>query len=103
MGPEWEVRFEAVQAFATEVALRSQQLFTDDDKLFPFLNCALLGWALLVLLPRWRGTRVVTMGLVLLYSAMYAGLLVKKMMLSTLPVGAGVTSLEEVVALFSDR
>jgi hypothetical protein len=74
-----------------------------DDELFGALNGVMLGWAALAFLPRWRHTPAVTLGFVVLYSAMYAVLLLQRALAAPLPEGAGFGSLEAVVALFSDR
>ena len=74
------------------------------DLLFSFVNpVALLGWALLVLAPRWRGTRAVVLSgaLPLLLAAAYAGLITAHY---RGPHGGegGFGSLAEVAALFRD-
>ena len=62
---------------------------------------ALLGWALLVLAPRWRGTRTVVLSgaLPLLLAAAYAGLIGYQTVAHPAP-GGGFGSLGEVAALF---
>ena len=75
------------------------------DSLFALANpAALLGWALLVLAPRWRGTRAVVLSgaLPLLLAAAYAGLITAHYLG---PHGGegGFSSLDEVAALFRDR
>jgi hypothetical protein len=75
------------------------------DFLFSLANpVALLGWALLVLAPRWRGTRAVVLSgaLPLLLAATYAGLIATHYLG---PHGGegGFGSLDEVAALFRDR
>ena len=75
------------------------------DWLFALANpAALLGWALLVLAPRWRGTRAVVLSgaLPLLLAAAYAGLITAHYQG---PHGGegGFSSLDEVAALFRDR
>ena len=73
--------------------------------LFSLVNpAALLGWALLVLAPRWRGTRAVVLSgaLPLLLAATYAVLIAAHYVG---PHGSegGFSSLDEVAALFRDR
>ena len=73
--------------------------------LFSLVNpAALLGWALLVLAPRWRGTRTVVLSgaLPLLLAATYAVLIAAHY---AGPHGSegGFSSLDEVAALFRDR
>ena len=75
------------------------------DFLFSVANpVALLGWALLVLAPRWRGTRAVVLSgaLPLLLAATYAALLATHYLG---PHGGegGFQSLDAVAALFRDR
>ena len=75
------------------------------DFLFSLANpAALLGWALLVLAPRWRGTRAVVLSgaLPLLLAATYAALIGAHYVG---PHGGegGFGSLDEVAALFRDR
>ena len=75
------------------------------DLLFAVANpVALLGWALLVLAPRWRGTRAVVLSgaLPLLLAATYAALLATHYLG---PHGGegGFQSLDAVAALFRDR
>lgn len=74
-----------------------------DDELFPALNLVMIGWLLLVFLPRWRYTPTTTLCLCLVYSAMYAVLVGARLATGPLPEGGGLSSLAEVVALFSDR
>ena len=79
-------------------------MFTPDF-LFSVANpVALLGWALLVLAPRWRGTRAVVLSgaLPLLLAATYAALLATHYLG---PHGGegGFQSLDAVAALFRDR
>ena len=75
------------------------------DFLFSLANpAALLGWALLVLAPRWRGTRAVVLSgaLPLLLAAAYAVLIATHYWG---PHGGegGFGSLDDVAALFRDR
>ena len=75
------------------------------DFLFTLANpVALLGWALLLLAPRWRGTRAVVLSgaLPLLLAAAYAGLIAAHYLG---PHGSegGFQSLDDVAALFRDR
>ena len=75
------------------------------DFLFSVANpVALLGWALLVLAPRWRGTRAMVLSgaLPLLLAATYAALLATHYLG---PHGGegGFQSLDAVAALFRDR
>ncbi len=72
------------------------------DFLFQLANTvALAGWALLVLAPRWRGTRVLVLrgALPLLLAAAYAVLIGYQTWAHPAP-GAGFGSLAEVAALF---
>jgi hypothetical protein len=72
------------------------------DLLFSVANpLALLGWALLILAPRWCGTRAVVLSgaLPLLLAAAYAGLIAYQMLAHPVP-GGGFGSLGEVAALF---
>ena len=72
------------------------------DFLFSVANAvALLGWALLILAPRWRGTRAVVLSgaLPLLLAATYAGLIAYQTLAHPAP-GGGFGSLGEVAALF---
>ncbi|GAB3864008.1 ABA4-like family protein [Hymenobacter segetis] len=75
------------------------------DSLFSLANpVALLGWALLVLAPRWRGTRAVVLSgaLPLLLAATYA-VLIATHYLGPHGGEGGFGSLDEVAALFRDR
>ena len=74
-----------------------------DDQLFPVLNIVMIGWALLALLPRWKYTPALSLAVVCAYSIMYFVLLAERLRHSPLPEGSGIGSLNEVVALFSDR
>ena len=72
------------------------------DLLFSVANSvAMVGWALLVLAPRWRGTRAVVLSgaLPLLLAATYVGLIGYQTFAHPAP-GAGFGSLTEVAALF---
>ena len=75
------------------------------DSLFALANpVALLGWALLVLAPRWRGTRagVLSGALPLLLAATYA-VLITTHYLGPYGGEGGFNSLDAVAALFRDR
>ena len=75
------------------------------DFLFSVANpVALLGWALLVLAPRWRGTRAVVLSgaLPLLLAAAYA-VLIATHYLGPHGGEGGFGSLDDVAALFRDR
>ena len=75
------------------------------DFLFSLANpAALLGWALLVLAPRWRGTRAVVLSgaLPLLLAAAYA-VLIATHYLGPHGGEGGFGSLDDVAALFRDR
>ena len=75
------------------------------DSLFALANpVALLGWALLVLAPRWRGTRagVLSGALPLLLAATYA-VLITTHYLGPHGGEGGFNSLDAVAALFRDR
>ena len=75
------------------------------DFLFSLANpAALLGWALLVLAPRWRGTRAVVLSgaLPLLLAATYA-VLIAAHYVGLHGGEGGFGSLDEVAALFRDR
>ena len=75
------------------------------DFLFSLANpAALLGWALLVLAPRWRGTRTVVLSgaLPLLLAAAYA-VLIATHYLGPHGGEGGFGSLDDVAALFRDR
>ncbi|MBH8570991.1 DUF4281 domain-containing protein [Microvirga sp. STS02] len=75
------------------------------DFLFSLANpAALLGWALLVLAPRWRGTRAVVLSgaLPLLLAATYA-VLIATHYLGPHGGEGGFDSLDDVAALFRDR
>ena len=74
-----------------------------DDELFPWLNVVGAGWALIALLPRWRHTPALSMGVVAVYSVLYTVLLAERMRTAPLPEGASVGTLEGVAALFGDR
>ena len=79
-------------------------MFTPDF-LFSVANpVALLGWALLVLAPRWRGTRAVVLSgaLPLLLAAAYA-VLIATHYLGPHGGEGGFGSLDDVAALFRDR
>ena len=72
--------------------------------LFAIVNpVALLGWALLVLAPRWRGTRAVVLSgaLPLLLATIYAAL-IGYQILAHPAAGGGFGSLAEVAALFRE-
>ena len=72
------------------------------DFLFSLANpVALLGWALLVLAPRWRGTRALVLSgaLPLLLAASYAALIGYQTVVHPAP-GGGFGSLAQVAALF---
>ena len=72
------------------------------DLLFSVANSvAMVGWALLVLAPRWRGTRAVVLSgaLPLLLAAAYVALIGYQTVAHPAP-GAGFGSLAEVAALF---
>lgn len=72
------------------------------DLLFQIANpVALLGWALLVLAPRWRGTQhlVISGALPLLLAASYL-LIISYQTLAHPASGGGFGSLDEVAALF---
>lgn len=74
------------------------------DILFSIANTvALLGWALLVLAPRWRGTRAVVLSgvLPLLLAAAYAALIGYQTFAHPAP-GGGFGSLGHVAALFRE-
>lgn len=74
------------------------------DHLFSWVNAAaLLGWALLVLAPRWRGTRWLVLGgaLPLGLAAAY-GLLIGAHYLGAHGQQGGFASLAQVAALFQD-
>ena len=74
------------------------------DLLFSLANpVALLGWALLVLAPRWRGTRAVVLSgaLPLLLAASYAVLIGYQTLAHPAP-GGGFGSLTQVAALFQE-
>merc|ERR1712166_1427327 len=75
----------------------------DDDTLFPALNLVLIGYGCLCLVPSWRYTQPLVQGLVFCYSLLYALLIAHRLAAGPLPAGAGIDSLEAVVALFSDR
>ena len=75
------------------------------DFLFSLANpAAVLGWALLVLAPRWRGTRAVVLSgaLPLLLAAAYA-VLIATHYLGPHGGEGGFGSLDDVAALFRDR
>jgi len=74
-----------------------------DDTLFPALNLVLIGYGCLCLVPSWRYTQPLVQGLVFCYSLLYALLIAHRLAAGPLPAGAGIDSLEAVVALFSDR
>lgn len=72
------------------------------DSLFAFANpAALLGWALLVLAPRWRGTRAMVLSgaLPLLLAVAYTGLIGYQTVVHP-AAGGGFGSLAQVAALF---
>ena len=70
------------------------------DFLFQVANpVAMLGWGLLVLAPRWRGTRAVVLSGALLLAATYAALIGYQTVAHPAP-GGGFSSLAEVAALF---
>ena len=66
-------------------------------------NVAVAGWLLLVLAPRWRGTRAVVLNgaLPLMLAATYVGLIGYQTVAHPAP-GAGFGSLGEVAALFRE-
>ena len=66
-------------------------------------NVAVAGWLLLVLAPRWRGTRAVVLNgaLPLVLAATYVGLIGYQTVAHPVP-GAGFGSLGEVAALFRE-
>ena len=65
-------------------------------------NVAVLGWLLLILAPRWRGTRAVVLSgaLPLLLAATYVAVIGYQTVVHPAP-GAGFGSLAEVAALFA--
>ena len=75
----------------------------DDDTLFPALNLVLFGYGCICLVPSWRYTQPLVQGLVFCYCLLYALLVAHRLAAGALPAGAGIDSLEAVVALFSDR
>merc|ERR1711865_615451 len=75
----------------------------DDDTLFPALNLVLIGYGCICLVPSWRYTQPLVQGLVFCYSLLYALLIAHRLAAGPIPAGAGIDSLEAVVALFSDR
>ena len=74
------------------------------DHLFSWVNpVAMLGWALLVLAPRWRGTRwLVHRGVLPLALAATYGLLIATHYLGAHGQQGGFASLAQVAALFQD-
>ena len=75
-----------------------------DDELFPALNAVMLGYACLILFPSWKYTSSITLGIVLIYSLVYALLLVHRIALSAEPLpGISFDSLDAIVTLFADR
>lgn len=79
-------------------------MFLSPDILFSIANpVAMLGWALLILAPRWRGTQLVVLSgaLPLLLAAAYA-VLIGSHYLSPQGSEGGFSSLAGVAALFRD-
>lgn len=75
-----------------------------DDMLFGALNSVIIGYLLLIFLPKWRHTGAVVGGLAAAHSTLYALLLFARLRSpEPLPEGAGFASLDAVVALFTDR
>ena len=73
-----------------------------DEQLFPSLNLVLLGWLLLACFPSWQLTHRVTLALVFLYSIFYFVLIARILLRADAPP-ISFSSLDGVVALFSDR
>ena len=74
------------------------------DLLFKIANnVAVLGWLLLLLAPRWRGTRAVVLSgaLPLLLAATYVVVIAYQTLVHPAP-GAGFNSLAQVAALFRE-
>ena len=75
-----------------------------DDELFPALNAVMLGYACLILFPSWKYTSSITLGIVLIYSLVYALLLAHRIALSAERLPAiSFDSLGAIVTLFADR
>jgi hypothetical protein len=74
------------------------------DLLFKVANqVAVIGWLLLLLAPRWRGTRLVVLsGALPLLLALTYGVLISYQTLAHPAPGAGFSSLAQVAALFQE-
>ena len=71
------------------------------ERIFASLNLVLVGWALLVVAPRWRHTGNATLGIALAYALLYALLAGEAALDEDQPEGGGFGSLAAVTALFS--
>jgi hypothetical protein len=74
-----------------------------DEAIFPFCNLAFLGYALLIFFPKWKWTRIITLILPGVFSALYLCLVVDWILKNPSKIGTvDFASLSGVVALFKD-